>query len=60
MKTKDRSHYRLMSSVELIEEAKHYPNAELCIVLAERLEKTKHQLECARYDDEAERYNYGY
>jgi hypothetical protein len=35
---KDRTYYRLASDDELIEEAKHTPNAELCIALGERLE----------------------
>lgn len=41
--TKDRSYYRLASKRELIEEAKYAPNAELAIVLAERLEATIHK-----------------
>ena len=40
---KDRSYYRLASKRELIEEAKYTPNAELAIVLAERLEATLHK-----------------
>ena len=35
---KDRTYYRLASDDELIEDAKHTPNAELCIALGERLE----------------------
>ena len=35
---KDRTYYRAESNETLIEEAKYYPNVELCIVLAERLE----------------------
>ena len=35
---KDRSYYRMEPTRDLIEAAKHYPNAELCIVLGERLE----------------------
>jgi hypothetical protein len=36
--SKDRAYYRLASDDELIEEATHNPNVELCIVLGERLE----------------------
>lgn len=36
---KDRSYYRMETTRELVEEAKHYPNDELCIVLGERLEE---------------------
>ncbi len=35
---KDRCDYRRMSTRELVEEAKYYPNIELCIALGERLE----------------------
>ena len=35
---KDRSYYRMEQTRDLIEEAKHYPNDELCIVLGERAE----------------------
>ena len=35
--TRDRSYYRLESNRDLIEEAKYNPNAELSVVLAERL-----------------------
>jgi len=34
----DRNYYRMFSDSYLIDEAKHTPNAELAIVLAERLE----------------------
>jgi hypothetical protein len=35
---KDRTHYRLASDEELIEEAKYNPSTELAIALGERLE----------------------
>lgn len=37
---KNRNHYHLEETENLIEEAKYNPNAELAIVLAERLEAT--------------------
>jgi peptidoglycan hydrolase CwlO-like protein len=37
--TKDRSHYRMCEDSKLLEEATYNPNAELAIVLAERLEE---------------------
>lgn len=36
----DRDYYRCLDDKRLIEEAKHNPNTELCIALAERLEDT--------------------
>lgn len=57
---KDRNHYRLMSSVELIEEAKYNPNVELCIVLGEKLARAKRKLEDFRYDYDAQRADYDY
>lgn len=38
---KERSYYRMCSDSHLLEEARHNPNAELAIVLAERLEKVQ-------------------
>lgn len=35
---KDRSHYRKCEDSKLLEEARYHPNAELAIVLGERLE----------------------
>jgi chromosome segregation ATPase len=35
---KDRNYYRMCDDTKLFDEAKHTPNAELAIVLAERLE----------------------
>jgi len=40
MTDKDRNYYRLEDDDALIDEAKYNPNAELSIVLAERLEAT--------------------
>jgi len=40
MTDKDRTYYRFEDDEDLIEEAKYNPNAELSIVLAERLEAT--------------------
>lgn len=57
---KDRTDYRAMSTRELIEEAKYNPNVELCIALAERLEKKQRQIEGYRYDMAAERNAYDY
>jgi len=37
----DRNYYRMFSDSYLIDEAKHTPNAELAIVLAERLEEVQ-------------------
>lgn len=55
--TKDRNHYRLMSNVELVEEAKYSPNVELCIALGERLDRAVRRLEDYRYDYEANNYD---
>jgi DNA-binding XRE family transcriptional regulator len=55
--TKDRNHYRLMSSKELVEEAKYSPNVELCIALGERLDRAVRRLEDYRYDYEANNYD---
>jgi hypothetical protein len=55
--TKDRNHYRLMSSAELVEEAKYSPNVELCIVLGEKLDRAVRRLEDYRYDYEANNYD---
>jgi hypothetical protein len=46
---KDRSHYRMCEDSLLLEEAKYNPNAELAIVLAERLEAAGEE-----YEEEAE------
>jgi len=49
---KDRSHYRMCEDSLLFEEAKYNPNAELAIVLAERLQEVlvenDKELEAAR------------
>ena len=45
----DRNYYRLFSDSYLIDEAKHTPNAELAIVLAERLRAAGEE-----YEEEAE------
>lgn len=37
--TQDRTYWRAQDSKRLIDEAKHYPCAELCIALGERLEE---------------------
>ena len=47
----DRNTYRMCSDSYLLEEAKHNPNAELAIVLAERLEEVQ-----AEFDEKAEAY----
>ena len=47
----DRSRYRMCSDSYLLEEAKHNPNAELAIVLAERLEEVQ-----AEFDEKIEGY----
>jgi hypothetical protein len=39
--TKDRDYYRCCSNKRLIEEAKHDPNPELAVALAERLEEAR-------------------
>lgn len=57
---KDRSDYRAMSTQELIEEAKYYPNVELCIALGERLADKQRKLEGYRYDVAAERHSSDY
>jgi hypothetical protein len=44
MELLDRSYYRKCPDSRLLEEAKYNPNAELAIVLAERLEEV--QVEC--------------
>jgi chromosome segregation ATPase len=46
---KDRSHYRMCEDSLLFEEAKYNPNAELAIVLAERLRAAGEE-----YEEEAE------
>jgi len=46
---KDRSHYRMCEDSLLLEEAKYNPNAELAIVLAERLRAAGEE-----YEEEAE------
>lgn len=46
---KDRNHYRMCEDSLLLEEAKYSPNAELAIVLAERLRAA-----CEEYEAEAE------
>jgi hypothetical protein len=38
--THDRTYWRSQDDARLIEEAKHYPSAELCIALGERLDDT--------------------
>ena len=38
--TQDRSYWRDQDDARLIDEAKHYPSAELCIALGERLDDT--------------------
>mgnify|MGYP003649113633 CR=1 FL=1 len=38
--THDRSYWRDQTDARLIDEAKHYPSAELCIALGERLNDT--------------------
>jgi hypothetical protein len=48
---KDRSHYRKCEDSLLFEEAKYNPNAELAIVLAERLEVAQ-----AAFDDKIEQF----
>ena len=48
---KDRSHYRMCEDSLLLEEAKYNPNAELAIVLAERLEAAQ-----AAFDDKIEQF----
>lgn len=55
---KDRCDYRTYSDKGLIEEAKYTPNTELCIVLAERLEKIMRKVDDYRYDVDAERHDY--
>ncbi len=45
----DRNHYRMREDSNLLEEAKYNPNAELAIVLAERLEAV-----CVDYEEEIE------
>lgn len=45
---KDRSDYRVMSTKELIEEAKYTPSIELCIALAERLDEAERNRRYAR------------
>ena len=38
--THDRTYWRDQTDARLIDEAKHYPSAELCIALGERLDDT--------------------
>lgn len=47
--TQDRSYWRDQTDARLIDEAKHYPSAELCIALGERLNDTH---EADRWHDE--------
>ena len=47
----DRNTYRMCSDSYLLEEAKHNPNAELAIVLAERLVEVQ-----AEFDEKIEGY----
>ena len=47
----DRNTYRMCSDSYLLEEAKHNPNAELAIVLAERLEES-----LVEFDEKVEAY----
>jgi hypothetical protein len=49
---KDRSYYRLEDNRDLIEAAKHQPNAELCLVLGERLYESIERI--AQLEDEEE------
>ena len=39
--TQDRTYWRDQTDACLIDEAKHYPSAELCIALGERLDDTQ-------------------
>lgn len=58
---RDRSHYRAMSTRELIEETKYAVGPqwkELAVALAERLEDKQRKLEDYHYDMEAERRDY--
>lgn len=52
---KDRNDYRAYTTKGLIEEARYYPNFELCIALAERLEDMERNLTYARCE-ECDRY----
>ena len=47
----DRNYYRMFSDSYLLDEAKHTPNAELAIVLAERLEES-----LVEFDEKVEAY----
>jgi hypothetical protein len=47
--TYDRTYWRSQDDARLIDEAKHYPSAELCIALGERLNETH---ETDRWHDE--------
>ena len=38
--THDRTYWRDQTDARLIDEAKHYPSAELCVALGERLDDT--------------------
>lgn len=52
---KDRTDYRTFSNKGLIEEARYTPNAELCVVLAERLQDMERNVTYARCE-ECDRY----
>ena len=47
--TQDRTYWRDQTDARLIEEAKHYPSAELCVALGERLDDTH---EADRWNEE--------
>lgn len=52
---KDRDDYRTYSTKGLIEEAKYYPSAELCIAMADRLDELERERVYARCE-ECDRY----